>query len=155
MSEYLSEIRRLVGPQRLLLTAATAVITDNQGQLLLGRSAESGLWGTIGGIIEPFESPADAARREAMEEVCAEVEIGPLLGAFGGPGYEITYSNGHLTSYIITAFAARLLSSPQPDGVEMVELGWFDPHELPLADMGELNRHLLADLGYLQAVSAG
>ncbi len=154
MSEYLSEIRGLVGPRRLLLTAATAVITDERGHLLLGRSAESGHWGTIGGIIEPFESPAEAARREAAEEICADVEVGRLLGAFGGPGYEITYSNGHLTSYIIVAFAARLLSEPRPDGIEMVELGWFDPAELPLTEMGQLNRHLLADLGFLQPAGA-
>ncbi len=149
MSEYLREIRGLVGFRRLLLTAATAVIRDDGGNLLLGRSAESGLWGTIGGIIEPFESPAEAARREAMEEVCAEVDIGPLLGTFGGPGYEITYSNGHLVSYIIIAFSARLLSNPRPDGEELVELGWFAPSDLPVTEMGELNRLLLSELGFV------
>lgn len=154
MSEYLTEIRNLVGPRRLLLTASSVIIADDDGRLLLGRSQESGQWCTVGGIIEPFESPAEAARREAMEEITAEVELGPLLGAFGGPGYEITYSNGHLTSYVIIAYQARLLSAPVADGRELSELAWFHRADLPTTEMGQLNQHLLSDLGFLQPLAA-
>src|SRR5581483_12340133 len=65
MSPYVARLRALVGHGLLLLPSATVLPWDADGRVLLVRQADSGLWGTVGGAIEPDESPEDAACREA------------------------------------------------------------------------------------------
>jgi len=48
--------------------------------------ANSGKWSTVGGGVEPGESPAEAAKREVREETGLEIEVGPVRAAVGGPG---------------------------------------------------------------------
>lgn len=68
---------------------AACVIPERGGQvLLLQRAIEPGLgkWVMPGGFVDRGELPAEAARREAREEVGLDVDIGELLGVFGTPG---------------------------------------------------------------------
>jgi 8-oxo-dGTP pyrophosphatase MutT (NUDIX family) len=52
-SPYLTAVRSKVGHDLLTLTAASVSIFDDQGRLLLGLDADSGLWGLPGGAIDP------------------------------------------------------------------------------------------------------
>jgi len=49
----------------VLLPSVAVLPWDEHGRVLLVREAETGLWQTIGGAVEPDESPAQAAVREA------------------------------------------------------------------------------------------
>ena len=90
-----------------------------RGRLLLVRIIDTGRWATIGGAVEPDESPAEAALREAEEEAGVTLELGPILAVLGGPEYRMTYPNGDQTSYVVTAFGAEVIGgSPRPDGDE-------------------------------------
>lgn len=65
-----------------LRVAAYAVITDDQGRILLphwSEYAHSG-WTMPGGGLDPGEDPADAAVREVLEETGYHVELDGLLG---------------------------------------------------------------------------
>lgn len=44
------------------------------------RMSEPGKWEFPGGKVEPGERPEDALRREVLEELDLEIEIGPWLG---------------------------------------------------------------------------
>ncbi len=149
MSPFLLEIRRLVGHRLLLLPAISLIIRDRQDRLLLGQAKESGVWCTIGGMVEPDESPIEAAHREAHEEIGVPVEIGRLIGAFGGPQYRVTYSNDDQASYVIMAYEATLAGEPTADDDELSTVAWFEPGELDGLDLGSLNRQLLIDVGVL------
>lgn len=65
-----------------LRVAAYAVITDEQGRMLLPHWNEGGRsgWTLPGGGIDPGEDPADAAVREVREETGYDVELEELLG---------------------------------------------------------------------------
>jgi ADP-ribose pyrophosphatase YjhB (NUDIX family)/predicted kinase len=142
-----------------LLLPSTAVLPrDDAGRLLLVRLIDSGNWATIGGAVEPGESPSDGAVREAEEEAGVTVELGNILGVFGGPEYHVTYPNGDESAYVVTVFDATVLNgTPRPDGDETFEVGWFRPDELPLDQMGGLTRALVRDLGLtgLEGANAG
>ena len=116
----------------LLLLASTAVLPrDDAGRLLLVRQIDTGNWATIGGAVEPDESPRDGAVREAEEEAGVTVELGNILGVFGGPEYRVTYPNGDKAAYVVTVFDATVIGrNPRPDGDETSEVGWFRPDEL-------------------------
>lgn len=147
---YISSVRSKIGNQLLLLPAATALIWDDSGRLLLVRHAFNGQWGTVGGIIEPDESPADAAVREAFEEVNLRVRLDRLRGAVGGPNHRVTYPNRDQCSYVTVVYDATIIDgTPGPDNTEVTELGWFTIDELKSADLGTYARALLGDLGII------
>ena len=60
-------LRDAVGSRLLVLPSVSVLPRDAAGRVLLVRHADSGDWGTIGGFVEPDESPAQAAVREARE----------------------------------------------------------------------------------------
>jgi 8-oxo-dGTP pyrophosphatase MutT (NUDIX family)/predicted kinase len=136
-----------VGHDLLLLPSTAILPRDDAGRILLVRLIDTGDWAAIGGAVEPGESPRDGAVREAEEEAGITVELDNILGVFGGPEYRVTYPNGDETAYVVTVFDATVLDgTPRPDGDETFEVGWFQPDELPLEQMGGLNRALFRDL---------
>jgi 8-oxo-dGTP pyrophosphatase MutT (NUDIX family) len=148
MSSYLRELRAIVG-QRLLVLPSVAVLPwDEQGRLLLVREAETGLWQTVGGSIEPDESPAEAALREAAEETGVVLALDGIRGVAGGPQFRLTYPNGDLVGYVATVFDAHVLSGdPRPDGEETTEVAWFTPDQLAEAELSAFTWELFAVVG--------
>jgi len=118
------------------------------GRFLLVRLIDTGQWATIGGAVEPDESPRDSAIREAQEEAGIAVELGTILGVFGGPDYRVTYPNGDESAYVVTVFDAKVIDgTPRPDDDETSQVDWFSPEELPVAEMGRLTKGIFRALG--------
>lgn len=106
---------------------AGCVIIQNGKTLLAKRkgSFAAGYWGSIGGHVEFGETPIEATKREAMEEL--GVEIGNVQFAACASIQKFG------KQYIDVSFTAEILSGEpricEPDKVE--ELGWFDLNNLP------------------------
>jgi 8-oxo-dGTP pyrophosphatase MutT (NUDIX family) len=152
ISPYLKALRERVGHDLVLLPSVAVLIWDDHGRLLLMREARTGRWQTIGGMVDPDESPADAARREAAEESGLTVRLQRIRAALGGPGYRVHYPNGDLCAYVPTVFDAVVEpgSATGPvDTDEVFELGWFRPEQIADLDLDPLNRHLLRDAGVI------
>jgi ADP-ribose pyrophosphatase YjhB (NUDIX family) len=64
------------------LGGAEAAAFDEDGRLLLIRRADDGLWALPGGLINPGETPAEAAVREMHEEAGLAVEPYALIGVY-------------------------------------------------------------------------
>lgn len=110
------------------------VIFDESERIVLERRSDCGWWGLPGGRVDPGETVLDAALREAEEETGLKVEATDLLGIFSDPRRRtVCYpDNGdirHLVDVTILARSAggRLCKSP-----ESIDIGWFDPEEIPL-----------------------
>ncbi len=150
ISPYLRELRVRVGHDLVLLPAVSVLIRDAEGRLLLMRSSETGNWQTIGGMIDPDESPRDAAIREAKEESGLDVRLTGLRDAVGGPGYRVRYPNDDLCSYVSIAFDAEVVSGELGGDDEVAELRWFEIADLDNLELDPLNRCLLTDLGFVE-----
>jgi 8-oxo-dGTP pyrophosphatase MutT (NUDIX family) len=148
ISPFVRRLRELVGNELLVLPSVAVLPRDAEGRLLLVRIIDTGNWATIGGAVEPDESPEQAARREAEEEAGVTVRLGATLGVLGGPEFRVTYPNGDETSYVVTVFAATVEAGrPRPDGDETSEVAWFAPADLPHEGMSPLTKALLRDVG--------
>jgi len=146
ISDYLRQLRAHVGHDLVLLPAVCILIWDDDGRLLLMQESQTRRWQTVGGMVDPDESPWDAARREALEEAGVEVRLERIRAALGGPGYRVHYPNGDLCSYVSTVFDAVIVrGQPSAADDEVHRVAWFDPADIPALDLDPLNRHLLAD----------
>ena len=149
ISPYIRRLRERVGSELLLLPSISVLPRDEHGRILLVRLADGG-WATIGGTVEPDESPADAAVREAKEEAGVDVALGPILAAVGGPDFRVRYPNGDETAYVAVVYDATVVGgTAAPDHDETVEVGWFSPSELAALDLGSFARATFTALGLL------
>ncbi len=71
-----------------MLTLGTNVAIVASGRVLLIRHSWYGVWCLPGGTVEPGESVAEAAVREAREETGLEVELTRLVGVFSLPEWK-------------------------------------------------------------------
>lgn|SRR5487761_1892286 len=110
------------------------------------QDAQTGLWQTVGGGIEPDEAPQDAAIREAEEEAGIRVQIDRVRAVVGGPRYRLRYPEGDLVSYVSIVFDARVLAgTAHPDGDETVAASWFSGSELCELALSDFTVTLLSD----------
>ncbi|MEO9135355.1 MAG: NUDIX domain-containing protein [Casimicrobiaceae bacterium] len=127
MSDYTRHLRSMIGTTVLEVPTVSVLTFDDDGRVLLVRHAEGNDWTTPGGMIEPYETPADAAVREMWEETGLHVELTRLIGVFGGELCTSTYSNGDRLSWVSTAFAGRPVGDAlRPDGAETLEVRYFE-----------------------------
>jgi 8-oxo-dGTP pyrophosphatase MutT (NUDIX family) len=131
MSGYLQQLRSKIGNDLLLLPSAAVVLHDEQGRVLLCLHSDKNIWVTPGGLIEPGEQPADAAKRETLEEIGLVVEITGIMGVYGGPDLFIDYPNGDRAAYVGIIFRGRITGGKlRPDGDEILDARYFTRDEL-------------------------
>ena len=102
------------------------VIRDEDSRVLLGRRAEQpslGLWALPSGYVEGGETLADAAVREAREEVGVEVTLGSIVAV------RSMAAGARHGTYVV--FVAELTGGvPTADQLEFSEVAWFRSEEL-------------------------
>ena len=129
----------------MLAPSAAVLARDEQGRVLMVLSRDSGRWQVLGGLVEPDESPQEAARREAFEEAGVTVELRGILAVLGGPEHRVTYPNGDRVAYVVTVFDGVVTAGePTPDGEETSAAEWFTLRELAGLDTDESTQALLA-----------
>jgi 8-oxo-dGTP pyrophosphatase MutT (NUDIX family) len=126
MSEYIRSLRQKVGTTLLEIPTVSVLTFDERQRVLLVRHVEGNDWTTPGGMIEPYETPSNAAVREMWEETGLYVELTHVIGVFGGEICSSTYANGDKVAWVSTVFGARRLSGTmKPDGEETLEVKYF------------------------------
>ncbi|MBN2549001.1 MAG: NUDIX domain-containing protein [Anaerolineales bacterium] len=106
-------------------TLGVNVAIIDQGKILLTQREDFEVWCLPGGGIDPGESAAQAAVREAWEETGLQVELTRLVGAYSRP------RSGQWGGHIFL-FAARPLSGkPSPQAGEVIGIDFFSPTDLP------------------------
>lgn len=133
MTEYMAEMRRLVGHRTVIQCAASIIVIDRQGRLLLGKRADNHLWGYSGGSVEVDERVEDCARRELLEEMGLVAEELEFFCVNSGPEAHYIYPNGDEVSNFEIVYLCRQYSGEMKntDG-EMEELRFFPPEDIDL-----------------------
>jgi len=147
ISKYLANIRSLVGNRLLCLPSVTGIVRNADGDILLVRNSGSTEWTTPGGMIEPFDRPAESVVRELKEELNIDVKVKTLLGVFSGPEYRMLYPNGDEVVYTTAVFECEVLSgTPQVDMEELEECKYVSKVKLAALEAPDWVRGLLAQL---------
>jgi 8-oxo-dGTP diphosphatase len=133
---HIRRLRERVGDELLLVPSVAVLVRDDDGRVLLVRSAESQLWTLPGGLLEPDERPEDAAEREVEEESGLRVEVGRVLDVFAGSEFRHTYANGDRLAFMLAVYDGRVVGgAKRADGDETAAVGWHEPSALTTLDL--------------------
>lgn len=118
-----------------------AVIWNEQGQILIDRRRQDGLLGGLwefpGGKLEPGETIAACIKREILEELGIEIEVGEHLVTI-----DHTYSHFHVT---LNVHHCRHLSG-KPQAIECDEIRWVTLDELDQFPFPKANMQIIEAL---------
>ncbi|WP_405176492.1 NUDIX hydrolase [Paenibacillus sp. FSL H8-0261] len=146
MSNYIMELRKLVGTRPLIMAGACVLLCSEQ-QLLLQRRTDNGCWGLPGGSMELGETLEEVAKRELFEETGLQAKELELFDMFSGQELYYKYPNGDevynvVAAYLCTEFDGAL----KEDGIEVQEVRFFNygglPSELSPPDVPVIKRFM-------------
>lgn len=132
MSEYIMDLRKLVGHRPLLQVGASVIVENERGEVLLQKRADNHCWGYAGGSVELDEVVEEAAKRELLEETGLTALDLTLFGVFSGKDTHYIYPNGDEVSnvdivYLCTSYTGQLRCQES----EVEELRFFPEDDLP------------------------
>ena len=114
----------------LVVPAASAVVTDEYGHLLLAKRTDNNLWTIPGGTMKPGETITESALREVKEETGIDVEVVSLVGIYSNPKHVVEYSDGEVRQQFSVCFACRPIGGELATSDETSEVGYFSPDEI-------------------------
>ncbi len=128
MADYITFLRKMVGHEKVIMTAACAIIEDG-GRILL-QKRKNGLWGLPGGIAELGEALHETVVREAFEETGLETQAKELIGIYSK--YDVECANGDKLQPVTALYRVEVIGGTLAgDGDETLELRYFGKDELP------------------------
>jgi 8-oxo-dGTP diphosphatase len=132
-----------IGTPSVRRVVAALIVRD--GRILIGqRPLDQPMalkWEFPGGKIEPGEEPIDALRRELMEELGIDAEIGPQVA-------EVHHVYRRGNSVALQFFLVERFLN-EPEGKVFRQIQWADRQQLPRYDF------LDADKGLVQEIASG
>lgn len=132
MSEYIMDLRKLVGHRPLLQVGASVIVENEQGEVLLQKRADNHCWGYAGGSVELDEVVEDAAKRELFEETGLIAREMELFGVFSGPDTHYVYPNGDEVSNVDIVYLCKSYSGTlKCQESEVEDLRFFPADALP------------------------
>lgn len=132
MSDYIGELRRLIGTRPIIMCGANVIILDNSGRILLHHRVDNDTWGLPGGAMEIGESLEETAIREANEEVgliCRNLKI---FNIYSGEKLYYKYPDGNevynvTATYICKDFSGQIVV----DKTEGKDAKFFSVNDIP------------------------
>lgn len=132
--DIIQELRPLIGHTTYIGAGATAVITNEQGNILMVRHSDDGKWALPGGHTQLGENAAYTAVREAREETGLEIAIERILGIYTPTTYWV-YPNSDQVQWVIAVFKAHVTGGAlHPDHTETSQAAWMTPQEVLAAE---------------------
>ena len=133
MSNYIMELRKIVGHRPLLQVGASVIVEDEQGRILLQLRRDNHCWGYAGGSVELDEKVEDAAKRELFEETGLVAETLELFGIFSGKETHYIYPNGDEVSNVEIVYICKKYSGVlKCQAGEVDYLQFFSHNDIPL-----------------------
>lgn len=112
-----------------LVPAASVVVVDDAGRILLQRRTDNGMWALPGGKHELGESLAGCGIRETREETGIEIEVTGIVGTYTNPRHVFAYDDGEVRQEYSICLLGRPIGGQLRVSDESFEVAWFTPAE--------------------------
>jgi 8-oxo-dGTP pyrophosphatase MutT (NUDIX family) len=132
-------------PANRLVPAASAVVVDDTGRILLHRRRDNDLWALPGGVMEVGESIAATAVREVREETGYDVRPLYVIGVYSDPKHVFAYDDGEVRQEFSVCIACQVITGTTIVSEESHEVAWFTPDQARHLPMHERIRARLVD----------
>lgn len=118
-----------------IVPAVTAVVENDNGELLMIERTDNGLWALPGGAQDLGESVIDAVRREIKEETGIDTEVTGLSGIYSDPRHVIAYDDGEVRQEFSLCFRARPIGGSLRASSETSRVAWVPFDQLDCLEM--------------------
>jgi ADP-ribose pyrophosphatase YjhB (NUDIX family) len=117
-------------PANSLVPAASAIVVDGDGRLLLHRRQDNGKWALPGGAMELGESLRDCIIREVREETGFDVDVVGIVGTYTDPKHVYAYDDGEVRQEFSICFLCTVRGGSLGVSDESHEVRFVDATEL-------------------------
>lgn len=129
---YISDLRKKIGHQPILMPAGCVLFLNEKKQLLLQKRADNGCWAYPGGAMELGESFEECAAREAFEETGLECLNLKEYQCLSGADMYHVYPNGdEIYSVEMVFLCTKYRGELKIQEEEVTEQCFFDLNALP------------------------
>ncbi|CAI8031256.1 Uncharacterized 45.4 kDa protein in thiaminase I 5'region [Geodia barretti] len=113
--------------------AASGIVVNEKGEILLQKRADNGQWGLPSGYVDIGESVEHGCIREIWEETGIHTQVKRLVGIYSDPQHNViaAYPDGSLIQFAIVVFECEYLSGQLRISDESTDIGYFPPDNLP------------------------
>ena len=149
-------IRSKVGHDKVLLTFAGGILSDDEGHVLLQLRGDKKTWAIPGGTMELGESSLDTCKREFLEETGIEVEATRLLNVY--TNFEEVYPNGDAVQTVVFIYELKAISEITIEGFhneETLELRYFSREEMEQLESVSAKHRLMLDEYFTNSFAMG
>lgn len=112
-----------------IIPAASAVVPDAQGRILLHRRTDNGLWALPGGAMNIGESISETVVREVKEETGLDVQPDSIIGIYTNPNHIIAFSDGEVRQEFSLCFSCTISGGALRVSEESDAVAFFSPQE--------------------------
>ena len=128
-----------------IIPAASVVVENDQGEILLIQRSDNGNWTIPGGAMEYGESLSQTAIRECKEETGYDIEVTGLVGIYTNPNRRIEYtSNGEVRQEFSVCYVGRAIGGEPEPNDEAIRIEWVSLSKLDALEMADPIRKRIA-----------
>ena len=135
MSNYILDLRKIVGHQTIIQCASSIIVADDDNRILLGRRTDNNMLGYFGGSVEIDEKVEDCAKRELYEETGIIADEIEFFCINSGPETHYVYPNGDEVSNIEIIYLCKKYHGELTESDEMKELKYFNVEDIDINDI--------------------
>lgn len=132
MSDYIGELRKLIGTLPIIMCGANVIILNRENQILMHHRLDNDSWGLPGGAMELGETLEEAARREVREEVGLICRKLTLYNVYSGSQLYYKYPDGNEVYNVTATYICKdFIGEIQVDYREGKAAKFFSFNEIP------------------------
>ncbi|MGH3565115.1 MAG: NUDIX domain-containing protein [Pseudonocardia sp.] len=113
-----------------IVAAASVVVANGSGEILLHRRTDNDLWALPGGTMEFGESIADTAVREVYEETGLSVVPLYVIAVYSDPKHVFVYDDGEVRQESSVCIACKIIGGDLRISDESTELEFVAPDDI-------------------------